>query len=314
MAADDVISQGLTAGSSVPAGSAVDLVVSLGEDSSPKLVRTTVNSVSSSSWTTVSLGQTYNSPVIIATPIYPNSSTPSVTTRVRNVTSSGFDVKIDRADGQGGAMTLDVSIIAVDEGVYTVAEHGVKMEAVKFTSTLTSRKGSWNGELRSYQNSYSTPVVVGQIMSANDPGWSAFWSMGATRFDPADGSNLSVGKHVAEDADTNRADETIGYIVIESGSGSIDGVGYRAGVGADTVKGPSNSSTPYSYTLAGGLSSASAAAVSIAGMDGNNGAWGVLAGNPAFTTTSIGLYAIECQESDSERTHTDTQMSYIVFD
>ena len=109
-------------------------------------------------------------------------------------------------------------------------------------------------------------------------------------------------------------DETIGYIVIESGSGSIDGVAYEAALGADTVQGLDDSASPYTYSLSGGLSSVSAAAVSISAMDGNNGAWGVLAGNPALTTTSIGMYALEDQVKDSERTHTTAQMSYIVFE
>ncbi|MGB1130017.1 MAG: hypothetical protein ACPG4K_08200, partial [Haloferula sp.] len=193
-------------------------------------------------------------------------------------------------------------------------DDGVKMEAVKFTSTLTSRKGNWTGESRSYQNSYTTPVVVGQVMSTNDPKWSAFWSMGASHLSPVSASALNLGKHVAEDPDGTRANETIGYIVIESGSGSINGVAYEAGLGADTVRGPGNSATPYSYSLSGGLSSASAAAVSISGMDGNNGAWGVLAGNPAFSPNSLGMYALECQTVDGERGHTTTQMSYIVFE
>ena len=157
-------------------------------------------------------------------------------------------------------------------------------------------------------------MVVGQVMSANDPDWSVFWSMGATRFDPADAANLGVGKHVAEDPDKTRADETIGYIVIEQGSGSINGVAYEAALGADTVLGPANSVTPYTYSLSGGLSSASAAAVSVSAMDGNNGGWGVLAGSPALTPSSIGLYLIECQMADSERWHTDTQMSYLIFE
>lgn len=280
----------------------------------PKLVRTTITGVSSNTWTTVDLGKTYNSPVVVATPIYPDNTTPSVVTRIRNVTSTGFELKLGRADGQSGALTMDVAVVAVDEGVYTLADDGVKMEAAKFTSTLTGRKGNWFGNARSYQNNYSNPVVVGQVMSHNDVDWSAFWSFGPSFLDPANASNLSLGKHVAEDSDTTRADEIIGYIVIESGNGSIEGIAYEAGLGADTVQGAGNSATPYLYSLSGSLSSAGGAAVSISAMDGNNGAWGVLAGNPAFTTSSLGLYALEDQENDSERTHTTTQMSYIVFE
>ncbi|MBK1827208.1 cadherin domain-containing protein [Haloferula rosea] len=283
-------------------------------DDSPKLVRTTVSGVSSSAWTTVALGQNYNSPVIIATPIYPNTSLPPVVTRIRNITAGGFDIKLDRADGQTAATSLDVSVVVVEEGVYTVAEHGVKMEAVTYNSTVTAENNNWAVESRSYQNAYTNPVVVGQVMSANDAGWSVFWSQGATRQSPANSSNLNVGKHVGEDPDATRVAETIGYLVIESGTGTIDGVAYEAALGADTVRGFGNSSSPYTYSLSGGLGSASAAALSISGMDGGNGAWAVLSGASPITPSTLGLHALEDQMNDSETKHTTTQVGYLVFE
>ncbi|MFK7850415.1 MAG: hypothetical protein AB8D78_05495, partial [Akkermansiaceae bacterium] len=309
-----VISQGLGAGSSVPVNSAVDLVVSLGLDLSPKLIRTTVSAVSSAAWTTVNLGRTYNSPVIIATPIYPDRNRPPVVTRITNITATGFDVKIDRTDGRTEPVSVDVSIIAVDEGVYTQAEHGVTMEAVKYNSTVTARKGSWVAESRSYQNTYTNPIVVGQVMSANDPNWSVFWSMGSSRTNPINASNINVGKHVGEDSNTTRADETIGYIVIESGNGTIEGVAYEAGIGNDTVRGIKNSANPYNYSLSGNLSSASAAAVSIGGMDGGDGGWAVLGGSPAFSATSIGTWVDEDTLRDTERNHTTEQVGYLILE
>ncbi|QQL43871.1 cadherin domain-containing protein [Sulfuriroseicoccus oceanibius] len=283
-------------------------------DTSPKLVRTTVSAVSSSTWTTVDLGQSYNSAVIVATPIYPNISTPPVVTRIRNVSGSSFDLKIDRADGLTGEVTIDVSVIAVEEGVYTQATDGVTMEAVKYTSTVTAENNSWVAEARAYQNSYTNPVVVGQVMSANDANWSVFWSMGSSRQNPVDASNLNVGKHVGEDPNATRADETIGYIVIESGNGTINGVAYEAGLGADNVRGFDNSSAPYTYDLSGTLGSASAAALSISGMDGGDGAWAVLSGANPITPTVLGLHALEDQMGDSDQRHTTTQVGYLVFE
>ena len=97
-------------------------------------------------------------------------------------------------------------------------EHGITMEAVRFTSTTTDDNNSWVGQSRSYANSYSSPVVVGQVMSANDADWSVFWASSGSRETPPTSSSLSVGKHVAEDPDTTRANEEIGYIVIEKGT------------------------------------------------------------------------------------------------
>ena len=288
-------------------------VTDVAEATGPKLVRTTVNNVSSAGWTSVNLGQSYNSAVIIATPMYPNSSVAPVVTRIRNVSGSGFEVKLDRADGQTGTVTMDVSVVAVEEGVYTVANDGVKMEAVKYTSTVTGAKNAWTAENRSYQNSYTSPVVVGQVMSANDADWSAFWCHGSSRTNPPDGSNLNVGKMVAEDPDTTRADETVGYIVIESGSGAINGINYTAGLGSDTVRGVDNTSVGYNYSLSG-LGSASAAAVSLAGLDGGDGGWAVLYGPSPLSSTTLTLAVDEDQLSNSERNHTTEQLGYIVFE
>ena len=310
----EVISLSTSENVLLPTGSIIDLVVSQGSVPTPKLVRTTINSVTNLGWTTVDLGQNYDSAVIIATPIYPNGTISPVVTRIRNVSGSSFDLRLGRVDGLTNQVSLSVSVVAVEEGVYTQAENGVKMEAVKITSSVTAHNSSWTAEAQSYSNSYTSPVVVGQVMSVNDPLWSVFWSMGSTRTSPATASSFAVGKHVGEDSDITRADEVIGYIVIESGSGSISGIAYEAALGSDTVQGTANSSTPYQYSLMGGLSQANVAAASISGMDGSDGAWAVLAGNPALTTSNIGLYAIEDQLNDTEASHTTTQVGYIIFE
>jgi hypothetical protein len=261
----------------------------------------------------VNVVNTYNSAVFLATPIYADSTQVPVVTRLRNVSGSSFDLKIDRADGLTDAVTVDVSVIAIEEGVYTLANDGVKMEAVKFTSTVTGENNSWSAEARTYQNNYTTPVVVGQVMSANDSNWSTFWSMGSSRLNPADASNLNVGKHVGEDANAVRSNETIGYIVIESGNGTINGVAYTAAVGSDIVRNYENSASGYSYDLTG-LTSASAAALSSSGMDGTDGAWPVLNGVDALSSSAVKLIVDEDQIKDSEQKHATEQINYLILE
>ncbi len=285
-----------------------------GGNSTPNLVRMTLNSVSNTNWTSVNLGQTYNSAVIIATPIYPNNTVSPVVTRLRNVSGSSFEIQLARADSSTGTVTRDVSIIALEEGVYTQATNGITMEAVKYTSTATANKTSWVSEPRTYQNSYTNPVVVGQVMSANDADWSTFWSQGASRTAPPSNSSLSMGKHVGEDPDTPRANETIGYIVIEAGSGSLNGTAYSAGLGADSIRGTGNAGNGgFSYALSG-LSSASAAALSVSGMDGADGCWAVLFGSNPITASTLTIAVEEDVSADAERKHTTEQVGYIVFE
>ena len=96
---------------------------------------------------------------------------------------------------------------------YNATDHGVDMEVVKTTSSSTSKRGSWNFEARSYSNSYSSPVVVGQVMSENDTEWSVFWCSGSSsKTNPPNATSFSASKEIAEDnQNTTRANETIGY-------------------------------------------------------------------------------------------------------
>ena len=79
-------------------------------------------------------------------------------------------------------------------------------------------------------------------------GFSAFWARGASRTAPPDANNLFTGKQVGEDSPVSRPEETIGYIVIEAGSGTIGPFSYVAAVGSDSVSGFGNS-PPYTYNL-----------------------------------------------------------------
>lgn len=273
--------------------------------------RGTVSGVGNSGWTTVNLANSYTSMVVVTSANYDGTNAPGVV-RIRNAAGSSFEVRVDNTDGPSAISNVTVHYFVVEEGVYTQATDGVTMEAVKFTSTVTDENNSWIGESRSYVNSYSSPVVLGQVMTYNDPDFSSFWARGSSRTAPPSSTTLFVGKTVSEDPDNTRVDETIGYIVVEAGSGSIGSLNYRAALGADTVRGITNS-PPFSYSLSG-LSSASAAIVSVAAMDGNNGGWPILYGANPVSITTLNLAYDEDQANDTERSHTTEQVAYIVFE
>ncbi|APZ96606.1 tandem-95 repeat protein [Fuerstiella marisgermanici] len=275
----------------------------------PNLSHGNLSSVTSS-WQTVSLGTSYTSAVIVATPRYNDGSGPGVV-RISNVTETSFDVRVDNAGlspFSGG-----VHFIAVEEGAYDVPGE-YKLEAVKVDSSVTSGKiGGWQVGSQGYQQAYSSPVVVGQVMSANDEDWSVFWSSSSSRTSPANSGSLNIGKHVAEDTDTTRANETLGYFVIEATSGgTINGLSFSAGVGGDTIRGVGNGTYRYgSVTPAG----ASTAVLSSAGMDGGDGGWAALMGTNPLPSNggSIDLAVDEDQIRDSERNHTTEQVAYFVI-
>jgi hypothetical protein len=262
-------------------------------------------------WTTVVLTSTYSSMVVVASVNYDGSDAPMVT-RVRNASGSSFELRVQRPNG--GAVSVSgfpVHYFVVEEGVYTAANDGITMEAVRYTSTLTDRRGSWQGQSRSYSNSYNSPVVVGQVMSGNDQDWSVFWARGANRSSVPSASTLFVGKHVGEDSDRTRANETVGYVVLETGGGSVGSLSYSVAVGSDTIRGTGNS-PPYSYTLSG-IENPQAVVVSSAAMDGNDGGWPVLYGSTPLTSSNLNLSIDEDQIRDGETRHTTEQVAYIVF-
>jgi hypothetical protein len=180
-------------------------------------------------------------------------------------------------------------------------------------STATDGKGNWNGQSQTYANSYVQPVVIGQVMTTNDPAFSVFWSSGAARTSPASASVLKVGKHVGEDPGTYRVDETLGYLVIESSSGVIGNLRYSAGVGADTVTGLPKGTTPgLSYGFSG-FSQPTCVLLSQTAMDGGDGGWPILYGSDPISIDAISLVIDEDKMSDAERNHTTEQVSYLVF-
>jgi hypothetical protein len=282
----------------------------------PYLEKGVIQDVSNGDWTTVTLTRYYTSMVVVCTPNY-DSTSPPVIVRVDEAEGDSFRVRVDRTDGANTLIQgVTIHYMVVEQGVYTQADHGVKMEAVKFLSTITDENNSWVGQSMPYSNSYANPVILGQVMTYNDPRFSTFWSCGSSRTDPPNSSNLKVGKTVledpVEDPDNIRVDEVIGYIVIEAGSGDIEGVKYSAALGNDSVRGVDDA-PPYNYTL-NALFTPEVAIASQSAMDGGNGGWAVLYGDNPVTADTLNLVIDEDQSGDSERAHTTEQVGYVVFE
>ncbi len=265
-----------------------------------------------STWQTVNLTNSYNSMVVIATVNLPDQGSLPAVARVRHAAGSSFELRVQNPS-EASLSGYDVHYFAIEEGVYTEVDDGIKMEAIRVDSVETAFKSNWLLEARAYQNSYASPVVVGQVMSENDVRWSVFWGAGSNRVDPPSATEFSAGKHDAEDTEVARFTETIGYVVLEEGSGSIGGLEYHAAVSADSVRGVQNSSTGYAIPVTG-LSQAAVAVVSPAGMDGNDGGWPVLFGANPVNASEIVVAVDEDQISGSERSHSTEQVAMLVFD
>ncbi len=256
---------------------------------------------------TVNLANTYASPVVVCSILYQNNGLP-VVARVSNVTATSFDVRLQNPSGAGVAAEV-ISYLVVEEGVYDV--NGVRFEAQTYVSTVTDRKSSWNGQAQSYGQSYTNPIVVGQVMSENDPDWSFFWCRGSSRQSPPSSSTLRTGKGVGEDPDTTRVNEVVGFIVFEAGAGTLGGVEFEAGLSNDSIRGVGNS-PPYTAGFSAAFSGApEVGVVTQAAMDGNDGGWALHWNAPS--STALFLAIDEDQLSNNERRHTTEQVGYVVF-
>lgn len=271
-------------------------------------------------WQTITLENTYSDAVVICTYNLPSSASPSATTRIRNVGATSFQLRIQQYENSSTVTASDVHCLIADVGAYTLAS-GVKFEARKVVSDRTSGlsvPNTWSltnleEVTSSLTQSYTSPVVIGQVMTFNDAKASVFWTNNCvtrsrTPFHVT--NRICVGKHIGQ-INSTRLDETIGYIVADTGSGTQNDVRYALALGADSVTGVGNS-PPYNYTLSGdfdiGVTSQNAE-------DGGQGGWSVLYGADPLPNNRIqNAIEEEVVAGDTSRTHTTEQISYWVFE
>ncbi len=263
-------------------------------------------------WQTIVLENTYQSMVVVATPILPGRDAQPVVTRIRSAAGNKFELRMQNPGGKVEEF-YNVNFVVAEEGVYTPAADGFKMEARKELSVETASKSNYVREQRTYFQPYSSPVVLGQVMTFNDDRWSVFWSSRANSMGiPADSLSFAAGKLVAEDTITDRASETIGFLVFESGKYGRDGVRLEARLGENTIEGTQNSEAGFTYKL--DLDKPNHAILSTSGLNGGDGGWPVLIGNQFFRDNTMFLAFDEDQISDNERFHTSEEVSYLAFE
>lgn len=261
-----------------------------------------------SAWQTVTLPFVYADMIVVATAAYTEDDLPAVT-RIRNAQGNSFEVRVQNPSGE----TLSgyaVHYMVVEAGVYTAAEDGIQMEAGRITSDVTAYSASWDASPVEYKQQYTSPVVLGQVMSHNDERWSVFFSHGLLVSAPPDAASLFLGKHVGEDPDVERNAETIGYIVFESGIGQTSGYGLEAFLGADVIQGMGDN-PPYNYTH--NMDDEGIVLLSQAAMDGFNGSWSVLWQDNWLDDDEVQLAVDEDQVRDEERRHATEQLGVVIL-
>ncbi len=91
---------------------------------------------------------------------------------------------------------------------------------------------------------FSNAIALGQVITFNDARASVFHAndcdaRGNPAFLSGFGDGICVTKHIGQ-INSTRANETLGVIVIETGSGTYDDVAYSVARGPDNVAGTGN--------------------------------------------------------------------------
>lgn len=266
------------------------------------------------SWTSVSFKNTgFTNPVVVASHIEKANSF-AVSVRIRNVNSSGFEVKLQAPNGSIPEAET-VTYIAVEKGKWFI--DGYKIEAasdnIPTIGASPTIGGSWKAEKQEYLHTYAEPpVVLHQVQTANDESWVTSWvSKQSGRSSPPTKDGFQAGLNGAE-VTTSHSEETIGWIVVESDStGTIGGVKFNAQRTKDLVYGHDNEQNCETFNYATVNSSTSVPIVSQLEMDGNDGSWAVIC---AKNNSSLGLHVEEDDVYDDERTHTTEWNGFIVFE
>ena len=272
-------------------------------------------------WQTIQLENSYSDAIVVCTHNLVSATGPSAATRIRNITATSFQLRLQQFENSSIVPTSNVHCVIADEGAHDSG--GLKYEARKVLSTGTSGlevPGGWgnvNTENVSaaITQTYANPHVVGQVMSFNDANASVFWNYdcdtrGNGAFFSGQADGICVGKHIGQINGT-RAAETLGYIVIEAGSGTVNDISFAAAVGPDTGAGVGNS-PPFNYTVSGDFD---IGVIDQQGEDGGQGGWAILYGSDPLSPNQIS-WAIEEEvvAGDTSRTHTTENVGYWVFD
>ena len=270
------------------------------------------------SFNTVNFKEAFSvAPIVIVLPSNEGADPSAV--RIKNVTSTGFEIaQVEplNLDGQHAAMT--VHYLAVTPGSYVFKD--VTIEAgTHDTTTQIGGAGLGGGyDALSFTADFgSPPALLTTIQtlnneSATDPppsGPSDPWLTVATKAVTGTGADVSLERaETGGAAGTVDVDESIGYVAISVGSGTLGGVDYQAFISGDIIDGWGNSGATVNYPSPFGADPLVLA--SLATRDGADGGW---LRRGAISETGVQLLLDEDTFNDGERNHTTERASVVAF-
>ena len=245
-----------------------------------------------SRWHTVSLDGSYVDPVVVLRPVSTNGGQP-VHTRLRNVTGEGFEFQLEEwAYLDGRHVTETVAYVVMEAGQYALADGtAVEVGSVETDHAFTSVRlgGSFD----------TTPVVLSQTQTSNgsDPVVTRQRRISSAGFETKVQEEEARGYHTTE---------RVGYVAIEPGAGTSNGVAFEVDRTRDSL-----TDDP---TAIGFSEDVGSEPVFVAGMqtaDGHNSA-ALRCRN--LDRNGVDVHIEEERSDDDETAHTTEVVGYLLTD
>jgi hypothetical protein len=246
-------------------------------------------------WKTISLQNTYTNPVVITSDSTLNSSD-SVVVRIRNITSTSFQCRLQETSNLNGLHPDEtISYIVGESGYWNVGGSSIQFGSIN-TNQMIQR-----GQISIvYPVSYSsTPSVLTQVQTYNDV---AFVS---TRIKTITNSYFTVG--LEEEERTNGGShgiETIGWMSITSGE-TIDN---NIMIETNVVPNVTHQNKTVSYQTA--FSSTPILLTKLVSYVGRDSATTRIINN---SNTQMTLRIVEDKTKDTETNHTIETICYVAI-
>ena len=246
----------------------------------------TVSQTGPDQWHSVSFTEAIANAVVVLGPLSTNDPE-QATTRVRNVTDTGFEFQIDEwdyLDGVHGAETL--SWLAVSEGTH-VLESGQ-------TIVAGSASVGTGFSTQNFGTSLINPVVFTEASTVNEA------SAVATRIRNVTANSFDV-QIEEEEAGGTHVPETVGWIAVEAGIGD----------GIEAVRTPDQLDErvdTFTFTTA-----FSGPPVLLADMQSTDGGDTTVTRLTALSATSVSLFTEEEQSANTELGHTNETAGYLAL-
>ncbi|MEM6610713.1 MAG: carboxypeptidase regulatory-like domain-containing protein [Cyanobacteria bacterium P01_C01_bin.72] len=170
---------------------------------------------------TIQLDHSYENPVVFALPLSYNGGDPAIA-RITDIQNDSFSVYVQEAEYKDGAHTDEsVSYMVLEAGNWEL-EDGTLLE-VGSLATKANVASSWKN-IDFDSNFDSTPVILSQVQTQNGE------QFVRTRQNAASVDGFALAMEEEEKYKrSGHAGETIGWLAMESGSGSWNGLDYQAG-------------------------------------------------------------------------------------